>query len=164
MRFIDLTGQRFGRLEVIERTVDPSKPRRTLWRCHCDCGAEVVIDGGLLREGRSRSCGCYSREWRASGMPHHIHGKTRTKEYVAWQNMKVRCTDPRSPKYRLYGARGIRVCDEWMTSFAAFFADVGLAPSPRHTLDRINVDGHYEPGNVRWATWSEQRRNQRREQ
>lgn len=81
--------------------------------------------------------------------------------YRRWLSMKTRCYNPRAPKYRDYGARGIRVCKRWQNDFAAFLADVGEAPSPKHTLERVNNDGHYEPRNVRWATPSEQGRNKR---
>lgn len=84
------------------------------------------------------------------------------KEYAAWANMKTRCSNPKAHKYHLYGGRGIEVCERWRNSFDAFYEDVGPAPSAKHTLDRINTDGNYEPANVRWATWSTQNRNRRR--
>jgi hypothetical protein len=89
------------------------------------------------------------------------HGRCGTVEYRAWHNMKQRCLSPGHPKYRLWGGRGITVCERWRNSFAAFLADMGDRPSPHHSIDRIDDDGHYEPGNVRWATASEQRRNRR---
>jgi hypothetical protein len=94
------------------------------------------------------------------------HGAARrgrqTPEYVAWMAMKARCANPRTRDYELYGGRGVRVCDRWLESFESFLADVGRRPSPKHSLDRHpNKDGNYEPGNVRWATMSEQNRNKR---
>lgn len=83
------------------------------------------------------------------------------REYAAWVNMRHRCHNPRNKSYPYYGGRGIAVCEQWRTSFAAFITDVGPRPSPRHTLDRIDNAGDYEPGNVRWATWKEQRANRR---
>ncbi len=90
------------------------------------------------------------------------HGKAGTKEHAAWSHMIQRCCNPDNPGYPEYGARGIRVCNRWRESFEAFLADVGIAPSRRHSLDRFpDQEGNYEPGNVRWATPSEQNRNRR---
>ncbi len=97
--------------------------------------------------------------------PREFHGAARdgrrTPEYKAWGSMKDRCENPRCPAWKWYGARGIRIDEGWRKSFGAFIADVGPRPSSKHSLDRINNDGHYEPGNVRWATWTEQLRNRR---
>lgn len=90
------------------------------------------------------------------------HGMHGTKEYRAWQNMKLRCLDPDNHGYKDYGGRGITICDEWKGSFISFFKSVGLAPSKKHQLDRIDNEGNYEPGNCRWATSHQQRINQRK--
>lgn len=82
-------------------------------------------------------------------------------EYWAWQNMKRRCLDPKSPKFHIYGARGIAICPQWRDSFSTFLCDVGQRPTKKHSLDRIDVNGNYEPGNVRWATPQQQQRNTR---
>lgn len=116
--------------------------------------AGVVANG----EAYTRSCGCLSRE--TTARRNHRHGETANPAYVPWVAMLQRCTNPRRDAFRWYGARGIVVCERWR-DFAAFLADMGPRPSPSHTIDRINPDGNYEPGNCRWATWAEQRRTQR---
>jgi hypothetical protein len=90
------------------------------------------------------------------------HGQTRTSEYYTWTNMKSRCSNENVESFQWYGARGIKVCEEWAESFEAFFEHVGRKPGPEYSIDRIDSDGDYEPGNVRWATWTEQARNKRK--
>jgi hypothetical protein len=97
-----------------------------------------------------------------SNNPNYRHGLWKTKEYGIWNAMRQRCTNPKSQKWEHYGARGIRVCDEWLKSFISFYEHIGPKPGPEYSLDRINNDGNYEPGNVRWATIKEQANNQRR--
>lgn len=159
---IDLTGQTFDRL-----TVKGQAERRTgriAWRCECTCGSSAVVTTKHLRGGRVRSCGCLRRE--QIGALKFDHGQARakanTKEFRAWCSAKERCYNPNHDRYALYGGRGVRMAAEWLNDFAAFFAHIGPKPDPKMTVDRIDPNGHYEPGNVRWATASEQRRNQRR--
>lgn len=130
-----------------------------MWECVCDCGNSKEVRLSHLTTKRIRSCGCYrsSEEVRRKWVR---HGLIKTREYRIWMLMLQRCNNPRSTSYRFYGAKGIRVCERWH-SFEAFLADVGPCPSPLHTLDRENPLGHYEPGNVRWATKKEQARNTR---
>ncbi|MGW3594974.1 hypothetical protein [Streptomyces sp. NPDC005167] len=145
-------GARFGKLTVIgERTAEAQSrvPVR------CDCGVEKTV--AVYHLGRkTHSCGCGNKEACTR------HGMRNTPEWWAWQGMRQRCTNPKSTEWHNYGGRGIRVCAEWMSSFEAFFAEVGPRPSGGHSLDRINNNGNYEPGNVRWATASQQQRNTRR--
>ena len=157
MRIIDLSGRRFGRLVVQTRTI--SLNHKATWICLCDCGNTHTVRSGTLLKGEVRSCGCFQRETR--GQHRRTHGASRTSVYRTWTVAKGRCYNPTDPHYDRYGARGIQMCDAWRQSFQAFFAAVG--PRPPHTsLDRINNDGHYEPGNVRWATAKQQGRNQTR--
>lgn len=153
----DFTGRRFGRLVVLGRS--HIHERRWYWLCRCDCGVTRAIQGQSLQKGRSRSCGCRRAETLVALKS--THRQSYSAEYYAWQDMKARCSNPKVRSYRNYGARGIQVCERWQLSFDAFFADMGRRPSSQHSLDRIENDGNYEPGNCRWATRSEQRKNQR---
>ncbi len=147
MKRIDLIGKRFGRLRVI------AYAGRSRWCCVCDCNARVVVRGERLRSDRTKSCGCL-RKIRAT--KHGMHG---TPEYNSWRGMKDRCNNPRHPFYKYYGGRGITVCDEWLP-FEGFFADTGTRPVAC-SLDRVNPDGNYDPGNVRWADRKLQTQNRR---
>jgi hypothetical protein len=164
--FIDLSGQRFGRLVVVDRAQKEWKG--AAWRCRCDCGGEVVVRAGSLSYGQSRSCGCLQREGAAErmGKVKLKHGLarqdgTRHPDYGLWRRMRQRCTDPRCEDYPDYGGRGIRVCARW-DDFAAFLADMGARPSKRHSIDRIDVNGDYTHLNCRWALPTTQARNSRR--
>jgi hypothetical protein len=157
----DLAGQRFGRL-VAMGPVGQRKTTEVLWLCQCDCGNQATARASLLANGTTRSCGCLAREG-VSGR-NRKHGFYGTHIYKVWQGMKGRCSDFDSDHYASYGGRGIRVCAEWVASFQSFYSHVsGLEHfgDDGYTLDRIDVDGHYEPGNVRWATANEQGRNKR---
>ena len=149
--FEDLTARSFGRW-LVQRYAGKRK-----WICLCVCGNTKAVYTSNLTQGLSVSCGCYLIDRIVSTKT--THGRNRTPEHRAWCSMKGRCYDAKNKRYARYGGRGIRVCERWLNSFQAFFDDVGPKPSPKHQLDRINNDGHYELGNVRWATTTEQSRN-----
>lgn len=146
----DLSGVAFGRLTVL-RHVGSNAHRVSMWECRCECGTIKTVIRSVLKSGESRSCGCLDRERRTT----HGHCKPYTGEYRSWRSMLARCSDA---SRKSYGGRGIVVCDRW-AKFEHFIADMGLKPSPRHTLDRINSNGNYEKQNCRWANWTEQGRN-----
>lgn len=151
-----MIGQHYGRLTVaflFER-----RGTHNYWACNCECGGRKVVRQGHLKSGGTRSCGCLHDE---SAARPKTHGLSNTVEYKTWKEMIKRCNNRRHLSYPTYGGRGIRVCDEWRRDFIAFLSAVGRKPTPQHSLDRINPDGHYEPGNVRWATSREQQNNRR---
>lgn len=165
-RNIDETGHRYGRLLVIEAAgYDNHKNRR--WLCRCDCGQSAVVSGASLRSGNTQSCGCFQQEMlrRAATMHGECSRTTTSREYRAWEAMKQRCLNPRNSQFKNYGGRGIGPCATWRDSSATFLRDIvreiGRCP-PGHSLDRIDNDRGYEPGNVRWATQSQQMANTRR--
>jgi hypothetical protein len=154
--FKDLTGAKFGKLTVISFGGRAGKYKSIRWNCICSCGATTTTYASSLLSGGSKSCGCLRKETK----PTLRHGKSHTKEHRIWSHMKGRCQNPTDHKYHDYGGRGITVCERWQI-FENFFEDMGQAPAPRHSIDRINNDGNYEPTNCRWATPTQQARNQR---
>jgi len=150
---IDMASKNFGRLTVLAR--DPRRGGLAHWLCKCACGTEITVSGNNLRGGYSQSCGCTHTK--------HGHAKTKanTPEYTCWRNMRGRCENPSLRNFKYYGARGIKVCAQW-ASFDAFLADMGRRPSAKHSIERLNNDGNYEPGNCVWATKGVQNRNRRK--
>lgn len=155
---IDLTGRTFGQLTVVGLSERRKYRGQFYWDCMCTCGTETTVLGRDLRKGHTKSCGCR----RLLNVTSLTHGQSGSPEYVAWLSMKNRCYVPSTTHYRFYGGRGITVCDSWRDSFETFLADIGPRPSPKHSLDRIDSDGNYEPSNVRWALFSVQANNRRR--
>lgn len=155
-------GQRFGRAIVISG--EPRRKGYRMWRIRCDCGTEKIVYHHCLYSGHTTSCGCLGREKRLAASTHHGHNTRAHKscEYTSWWEMIQRCYRAGHISYKNYGGRGIVVCDRWKNSFPNFLTDLGLKPTPRHWLDRIDTNGNYEPGNCRWATPKEQLRNTRR--
>lgn len=149
----DITGLRFGRLVVIEKTEQRCASGR-LWLLRCDCGNEVRVSKCQVDAGYYQSCGCLRREMSRK------HGMCGTPEYQAWADMISRCHGPKNPRFKDYGGRGIGVCDRWRSSFEAFYAELGPKP-PGALLDRIDNDKGYEPGNCRWVTSKESAQNRR---
>lgn len=158
--FQNLSGQTFGRLTVLQFAGKRSSGMH-IYLCQCSCGNQKTINRCALTTEGTRSCGCLHRDANAHNERAKKHGGKGTAEYRAWQAMKRRCDNLKSRNYRLYGGRGIRVCDRWLHSFPTFLADMGPRPSPAHSIDRIDSDGSYEPGNCRWATAEVQSQNRR---
>lgn len=153
MRGIDMTGRKCGRWTVLAPVTGRGAVR---WLCRCECGSEREVWGQTLRNGSSRSCGCLASE--TTSRLRGRHRMSGTPEYVSWSGMIARCMSPTNPAFPRYGGRGISVCERWLV-FERFFEDMGPKPSARHSIDRINNDGNYEPGNCRWASSLEQQAN-----
>lgn len=149
-KFIDRTGQRFGRLTVLHRAGTNSY-KKVIWECLCDCGAQTTVVSGALASGNTTSCGCALKEAITK------HGGSAKGSYNTWRAMMRRCYNPADKDYPRYGGRGISVHEPWH-DYAVFANDIG-EPTGTETFDRIKTDGNYEPGNVRWATPTVQARN-----
>ena len=158
--FKDLTGKRFNHLLVISEAGRTANGN-VKWLCKCDCGNDTIVASGNLKNSNTTSCGCNSSKHRLSKMS-ITHGQTiggNTTEYIIWLRMKERCLKPKCPEYKYYGARGIKICDEWM-DFSTFLRDMGFRPNGL-TLERNENNGNYEKSNCRWASRKDQSRNKR---
>lgn len=172
---VDISGRRFGRLVALERvgrTLAPNGTRQSMWRCRCDCGNETVVKYIALTTGNTRSCGCMEEENRHSNMQKVLGQRRKSVSmdfvgnldahplYKTWKSMLMRCNNPNVDGYKHYGGRGIKVCDRWSGNlgFESFVNDMGERPDGT-TLDRIDVNGNYEPSNCRWATTEQQMNN-----
>lgn len=165
--FKDLTGQKFGKWTALYRVADhitKSGYKFTAWRCRCDCGVEKDVTANSLLSGASTSCGCARREHckEAARKTFTTHGESKTRLYKIWVGIKKRCYDKNSYGYPIYGSRGIGMCDEWKDNFLVFkqwACSNGYADDL--TIDRISVDGDYEPSNCRWVDCVAQANNRR---
>lgn len=157
VHFIDLTDQKFGRLTP-KKVISRDKFGALIWECKCNCGNIINIQGGSLRSGRTKSCGCWNKELISKRSK--THGKTGTPLYRIWIGIKVRCYNPKSRVFKYYGARGIKMCPQWKNSFINFLKDMKDYPKEM-SIDRINNDGNYEKNNCRWITQKYQTRNSR---
>ena len=157
MKALDLNGKGFNRLTVINRD-ENNRFGQSMWLCECHCGVKKTIKGSYLVSGHTRSCGCHQRD--VIGSISRAHGMYGSPEHVSWNRMHQRCTNKKNNRFDNYGGRGITVCNRWQKS-ENFYADMGDKPTPKHSIDRIDNDGNYEPANCQWATPLEQAHNQR---
>lgn len=158
-RHIDMAGMKYGRLTILKRVPTPKHLRVTHWECECECGKRIITTRPNLITGHTKSCGCYALELITGNKYRETHNESRTRLYYIWQSMKQRCYDETLEKYNDYGGRGIKICNEWIeyANFAKWAKNNGYKNNL--TIDRIDVNGDYEPSNCRWASMKVQNRN-----
>ncbi len=155
-KYIDLTGQKFGKLTAI-KDVGRNKSHKVLWLCKCECGNDKIINASSLRNGYTLSCGCLQKERAREGKT--THGMEGTRIYRIWKDIKIRCLYPKAINYKWYGGRGIKICDKWL-KFEGFYEDMGPTYKEGLTIDRIDSNKDYCKENCKWSTKIEQANNQ----
>ena len=170
MKKISIIGNKYGDLTVIERVeshVQKSGQKKSVHQCLCECGNNIKVQTHRLTSGHTKTCGCKRVEFsRAAGKKYFTHGDYKndspTDEWVCWRAIKNRCYNKSHKDYKYWGGNGVTVCESWLNDYAQFLKDMGRKPSKKHSIDRINPFGNYEPSNCRWATSKEQALNKRK--